>query len=449
MNPRQTLLAQTIDAFKRLIYDAEAYIWQHPETGFQEWKTSAYLEEKMTDLGYQLIRAGDIPGFYADLDTGRPGPKVLVFCELDALAAPNHHQATDGKAHACGHHAQCAAWIGLAAALKQPQVLEELSGSIRLMAVPAEELIEIEWRESLRQKGTIRYYGGKTEFMHRGYLDDVDCAFMIHTAADDTADFLCKQGTNGCLAKQVTYRGLASHAGGSPHLGINALYAAQTGMQAINAIRETFQDEDHIRVHPIMTAGGLSVNIIPAEVKLESFVRGASLEAIKKANHRVNRALAGGAVALGARVDLVDRPGYAPLHNDPLLMQVAKDCMEALAGPERVRFTDQWGTGSTDMGDVACVMPAIHPYAAGAAGTGHGDDYRIEDRERACVNAAKAQLLMLDALLRDQAAVALQVVRSAKPQYPSIRAYLDAIDALTKDQEAVTYQADGTICIDL
>jgi amidohydrolase len=218
----------------------------------------------------------------------------------------------DGNAHACGHNAQCAALVGVAAALKTEGALSGLCGSIRLMAVPAEELIEVEYRESLRKQGIIKYYGGKVEFMRRGYMDGVDLAFMIHTTSDPKYDFLCNKGSNGCITKRVTYRGAAAHAGGSPHEGINALYAANIGMQAINSLRETFRDDDHIRVHPIVTRGGASVNIIPDEVRLESYVRGASTDCIAQANKKVNRALAAGAAALGSKILISDRPGILP-----------------------------------------------------------------------------------------------------------------------------------------
>jgi metal-dependent amidase/aminoacylase/carboxypeptidase family protein len=97
----------------------------------------------------------------------------------------------------------------------------------------------------------------------------------------------------------VRYIGRASHAGGAPHLGVNALYAAQIGMTAINAIRETFRDDDSIRVHPIITHGGSQVNVIPADVRIETYVRGKTVEAILDANVRVDRALKAGALALG------------------------------------------------------------------------------------------------------------------------------------------------------
>ena len=74
------------------ILQAERYIWAHPETGFQEWNTSSWLGTQFEQAGYSVRYAGDIPGFFADLDTGRPGPRVLILAELDALLMPNHPQ---------------------------------------------------------------------------------------------------------------------------------------------------------------------------------------------------------------------------------------------------------------------------------------------------------------------------------------------------------------------
>lgn len=223
----QTKLYETlVDKHREEILAAEDYIWRHPETGFREWKTTAYMQDVFEKAGYTLVKAGDIPGFYTDIETGRPGPKLLIMAELDALSAPNHVQAVDGCAHACGHHAQCAAMAGIALALKEPGALDGLSGSVRLMCVPAEELIELDFRDGLRRAGVIHYLGGKTEFMHRGYMDGVDLAFLFHTSTRTDCDFDCHYGQNGCIAKTVRYEGVAAHAGGSPEKGVNALYAA-------------------------------------------------------------------------------------------------------------------------------------------------------------------------------------------------------------------------------
>ncbi len=283
-----------------LMFAAERHIWKHPETGYREWETHKYLAEKYKELGYELVEAGNIPGFYTDVDTGRPGPKLLIMGELDSLIVATHPECDPetGFVHACGHHAQSAALLGIAAALKQPGALDGMSGSIRLMAVPAEELIEIGYRASLREKGIIKYFGGKVEFMYRGFMDDCDIALLVHTSNSEKKGIGVSIGNNGCLTKNIDYEGVSSHAGGAPHLGVNALYAANLGLNAVNALRETFQEKDYIRFHPIVTRGGGAVNAIPNDVRVESYVRGASIEAIVSANNRINRALASSAAAM-------------------------------------------------------------------------------------------------------------------------------------------------------
>ena len=71
-------IVDAVEKHLKLILDTERYIWNNPETGYKEIKTSAYMAEKFQALGYKLTMAGDIPGFYTVLDTGRPGPEVLV-----------------------------------------------------------------------------------------------------------------------------------------------------------------------------------------------------------------------------------------------------------------------------------------------------------------------------------------------------------------------------------
>ena len=428
-----------VDKNRQKIMDALDYIWKNPETGYREVKTAAYLEKEYEKLGYDLVSAGNIPGFYADIDTGKPGPTVLIFGEMDSLICWDHPDADPetGAVHCCGHAAQSAALLGIAAALKEPGALDGLCGKIRLCAVPAEELIEIEYRTELKKKGIIRYMGGKAEFLYRGFLDGVDIVYMVHTTVDET--FEGTLGDVGCLAKRAVYKGKAAHAGGSPWKGCNALYAASQGLNAINAIRETFRERDIIRVHPIITKGGSAVNAIPDEVVMESFVRGATFDAIKNANEKVNRALCGAALSLGGNVDIQDTPGYAPLNNDPGMLRLAADAAEALGYP--YKYTDVRGSGSTDMGEISCLFPAIHPYAPGAVGTSHGKDYYIADPDKACVGSAKFQLKMLELLLENDAARAKEIIRDFHPEFASKEEYFAYIDALESSGDRITYSA--------
>ncbi|RHT74935.1 amidohydrolase [Ruminococcaceae bacterium AM28-23LB] len=451
MNPdRVKALKEMVASQRELMFAAERHIWKHPETGYREWKTHEYLAAEYRKLGYELVEAGNIPGFYTDIDTGKPGPKLLIMGELDSLIVSTHPECDPetGYVHACGHHAQSAALLGIAAALKQPGALDGMSGSIRLMAVPAEELIEIGYRASLREQGIIKYFGGKVEFMYRGFMDDCDIALLVHTSNSEHKGIGVGVGNNGCLTKNINYEGVSAHAGGAPHLGVNALYAANLGLNAVNALRETFQEKDYIRFHPVITKGGGAVNAIPNDVRVESYVRGASIEAIVSANNRINRALASSAAAMGANVHLQDFPGYCPLYNDKNLYQLTVDVVKEGFGEEWIQEDTKWGTGCTDMGDISCVMPTVQPYCSGACGMGHGSDYGINDPETALVVSAQYQVLMAEALLSNNAEMAQKVIKEADLVYPDKKDYFTAVDKIFLDKKAVTQNEDGTITLD-
>ncbi|MBQ9777479.1 MAG: amidohydrolase [Clostridia bacterium] len=434
-------IVEAVEKHRELILAAERYIWKNPETGYRERKTSAYLAEKFESLGYTLTYAEGITGFVTDLDTGRDGPTVLIMGELDSVICPSHPESDPetGAVHSCGHNAQCAALLGIAAALKEPGMLDTLSGRVRLCAVPAEELLEIEYRSRLRAEGRIKYMGGKSEFLSRGLFDGVDMSFLFHTGSFSYV----QEGAVGCMAKKIIYKGKAAHAGGSPWSGSNALYAANCGLNAVNAIRETFRDSNLIRVHPIVTHGGDMVNAIPERVELESYVRGKTFEAILDANKRVNRAFTGAALSLGTNVEIVDIPGYAPLYNAPGMTALCREAATKIL-PDHPVKDYSFGTGSTDMGDLSCVMPVIHPHVAGSAGTGHGNDYQIVDAEMACVNSAKWQLALLQLLLENGAERAKEIIASYQPQFATFADYLAYMDSLNDEGDRITYREDGT-----
>ena len=428
---------RAVEKYKKEILDCERYIWQNPETGYKEIKTTKYLAEAFERLGYKLNYAEGITGFYTVVDTGREGPEVLVLGELDSIICPEHPDSDPetGAVHSCGHNAQCAALLGVAAALTDEKVLSKLSGRIRLCAVPAEELLEIEFRRGLKSEGKIKYMGGKSEFLSRGYFDGVDLAFMVHTAQY----FHTMAGSVGCLAKNVIYKGKAAHAGGAPWNGNNALYAANCGLNAVNAIRETFRDTDLIRVHPIITLGGAMVNAIPGDVRLESYVRGRTYEAISDANRKVNRALIGAALSLGTNIEIIDIPGYAPLENSRDMMNIAAEAAKIAIPDREFPIEEKFSTGSTDMGDLSCIMPVVHPYSAGSVGTSHGNDYYIDDPEAACVTCAKWQVEMLTLLLENGGARAKRIVAEFEPQFKSAKEFLDYQDSISSKGNRIEY----------
>jgi len=306
--------------------------------------------------------------------------------------------------------------LGAAMALQDTGAFEHLSGRVVFFAVPAEEGGDLEWRMSQRRAGALEFFGGKPELVRRGHFDDVDLAMMIHTTPRrDDGKASVPLSNNGRVGKLARYIGRAAHAGGAPHQGVNALYAAQIGLAAINALRETFRDEDTIRIHPILTHGGSQVNVIPAEARIETYVRGRTLEAVLDANAKVDRALRAGALALGATVEIDTLPGYLPLDCDATMARYFRDNAVALVGADEYREVGH-RTGSTDMGDLSQIMPVLHPYMGGARGSGHAADYEIVDQALAYVAPAKALASMVVDMLADGAAGAREVLATAKPR---------------------------------
>ncbi len=432
-----------VDKHKNLALNALEFIFNNPETGYREVKTSKYLENEFEKLGYKITRAGDIPGFYTVIDTGREGPEILILAEMDSLISPAHPSADKktGAAHVCGHAAQVSALLAIAAALKEPGALDNLCGRIRLCAVPAEELIEIEYRGNLIKEGRIKYYGGKPEFLRRGMFDGCDIAIMVHTTT--SKEIIISKSMVGCVAKRVIYKGKASHAGGAPQDGVNALYAATQGLSAINAIRETFTEPDFVRVHPIITKGGTVVNAIPDEIILESFVRGKTFSAIEKTNNKVNRALIGAALSLGANIEILDYPGYAPHENDDALMSLSEESAREALPSVAVQANGSSGleTGSSDIGDLSRIMPCVQPYMPGASGTLHGIDFEFENPELAVIGAAKLQLKMIEILLENGASRAKEIISNYKPEFVNREEYFAYIDKFITTGDRIKYSS--------
>lgn len=408
---------QTVDASADDLESLARQIFAQPELGFKEHHTASLVHDWFDRLGLAHRDGIAVTGTRADIACGNPsGPTVAVLGELDSLLCWEHpdRDARTGAVHACGHNAQIAMMLGAGLALQA--VAKDLTGKIALMAVPAEEYVELEERLKFREQGQLEFLGGKAEMVRLGAFDDVDIAMMVHASARPEDGDLAVGGTNnGMVAKFVRFLGKTSHAGGAPDQGINALSAARVALAGIDAIRETFKDDDHVRVHPIVTRGGDVVNAIPADVRLEMFCRGASLEAIELAHRKVDRALKAGALALGGAVEITTLPGYLPLFHDASLVQMFRSNAVEIVGAVNVRDKGHGG-GSTDMGDISHFLPTVHPYAGGASGAGHGADYRIDDYRRAVANPAKALAMTVIDLLADDAREARRVKAEFKPR---------------------------------
>ena len=433
---------RSIDSRKDWLIDIAKHILINPEPGFFEKKTASFVSDKLNELDIPHDSGIALTGLKGYLDTKRTGPTVAVIGELDSLRVAGHlyvDKETEA-AHACGHHCQLAMMLGVAVGLRASGVLEGLSGRVALMALPAEEFIDVEHRYGLHNSGDIEFMAGKQEFLRLGAFDDVDMAMMTHTSLLGEGKFSLGGTSNGHVVKFIRFFGRASHAGGAPHAGINALQAANVALNALNAQRETLRNEDTIRLHGIMTLGGVSVSSIPAEVKYEGRVRGGTWDAIEDANQKMDRCLRAGTLAIGGQVEIVTLPGYMPLINNEHLMEMFSQNAADLVGDENVRQNPSHVNrgGSTDMGDLSQVMPVIHPYTGAATGSGHGVDYVIKDYTQAVINPAKAMAATVIDLLAGDSTQAHNVINNFKPNL-SIDSYVSMQRSrLTEETYSVT-----------
>ena len=423
-----------IDARRGWLIDIAKTILDHPEAGFQEVKTARYVREKFDELGIAHESGIAITGMIGYIRGGKPGPTIAVIGELDSLRVPGHPHADPdtGAAHACGHHCQIGMMLGAAVGLKALEGQDALAGNVALIAVPAEEFIDVAYRWQLHQEGKLGLMAGKQEFIRLGAFDDVDMAMMVHTSSSSAEDakFVVGGTSNGHVVKYVQFIGKSAHAGSVPHQGVNALQAAIVALNALNTQRETLRNEDTIRLHGILTSGGAAVNAVPADVRYEGRVRGRNAEVIADANMKMDRCLRAGALAMSAKVNIVTMPGYLPMINNPPMMEAFKGNAAQIVGEHNIatHAASRNRGSSTDMGDLSQVMPVVHPYTTAATGTGHGTDYIIEDYVQAVVNPAKAMAMRVIDLLAGNAEKAKAVLDSSPPTMSKTQ-YLELQDA--------------------
>lgn len=409
------LACQAIDDHIEKIYDFAVDIYNNPELGYKEFRTTQKVADFMESLGLEVEKDLAITGCRARVGK-KEGPRVCLMGELDSVITPDHEDAfEDGACHTCGHNNQLAAMLGGALGIMASGVIDHLDGSIDFLAVPAEEFIELDYRAALIEEGKISYAGGKQELFARGYFDDVDISMIMHSQDSSPGTKAGLDTTsNGFIGKKVKFIGREAHSGATPHLGINALNAANLALANINAQRETFEDKDHIRVHPIITKGGDIVNVVPADVRMETYVRGASIEAIDLANKKVNRSLKAGAMAVGAQVEIQEIPGYLPLKQSPELSDVFKENLTSFIKEEEISRGGSMA-GSTDFGDLTHVMPGIHPNIGGVMGALHTREYRVTDWNLAYIVPAKVFAMTLIDLLYDGGKKAREVIEAFEP----------------------------------
>jgi amidohydrolase len=306
-------------------------IHAHPELGFEEEKSSAWLCESLADAGFAVEKGiCDLPTAFRA--TAGSGPLHIGICaEYDSLP---------GIGHACGHNIIAASAVG--AALAAAKVADEVGLTITVVGTPAEE---------------VGNASGKILLLERGGFDGIHAAMMVHPAPFD----LLRAKIMAASMFEVKYTGKASHAAAFPELGVNAADALTIAQTALGLLRQHIRPAD--RIHGIVTHGGAAPNVVPAHTAARYIIRSETLDQLTELRPRVHRCFEAGALATGSKLEIVggDKP-YAEMLHDETMAAIFLKNSEALGRP--FPNLGEWETrpsGSTDMGNVSLAMPSIHP----------------------------------------------------------------------------------------
>lgn len=417
----------------RIIAFAED-IAAHPEPGFGETRTAQKTAALLRSLGYEVQTGLALTGVRGDCAMDQ-GPNLTIIGEMDAIGCSSHPMAdpVTGTAHACGHHAQMAAMMGAAFAFADRDIRRKLSGSLSFLAVPAEEYIDADRRPGLREKG-LKFSSGKSELVRTGVFDKTDIVMTTHVHMVPVKEdfYLGNPACNGFTAERVTVRGKAAHAAVDPWNGVNALSITTSAIQMMALMRETFREEDHVRLHNVIRKAGDVLNSVPDEAVVETKVRAASLERIQEIREMVHRAYDGAAYAFGGKVEREVLQGYMPIiprEADDVLIKAAED----LGLEYRTVKKHDFNNACTDAGDLSQLFPVVNFTFKGFEGKLHGADFRISDPDTAYIRSAKLLALTAYKLLKNGGVKAREITNTFQPVFDT-GAYVRYVNRILEEK---------------
>ena len=375
---------KTIRKDYKELYALGEELFKHPELGYKEFTNKKILMDYFKQHGIETEELGFRTAFKATI--GKGSPKIGLIAELDALPTPGHPFAskTDNAAHSCGHSTQCAITAYTLVKLKD----KIKSGSVTVYFTPAEEFTDVAFRQSLIRKGEIDYIGGKINMLCAGQFDNEDLFIHLHTMTNPKYVFSLNTSLSGFVYKRFIFKGKASHAAVSPDQGINALNCFVLFDNAVNMMRETFKEKDHIRIHGVVAEGGQSVNSIPETVVYECYIRSSDEKALIETTARVEQAAKCCAKALGGKVKIETIPGYLPMHQNEAINDVIRKNMLKHCKKEEIH-DHEVSMAAGDIGDLSCFKPTVQFGYSGFAGSCHSKDLCIIDENKAYLMPAE------------------------------------------------------------
>jgi len=332
-------IRQLVSENKDLIINTRRDLHRIPEVGYTEEKTSAYVADYLNREGLEVQTEIARFGVVGLLETGKPGPTLMIRADMDALLLQEETglefaSTHDGVMHACGHDAHMA--MGLGAATILSRIKNDFSGTIKFIFQPAEE-------------GP----GGAKPMIDAGVMENprVDYYIGCHVWPE------IPEGTIGVrsgpfLAAMDRFDlkiiGKGGH-GAMPHMCIDAL---EVGTQVVNALQRISSRHMHPLEPTVVTVGsfhaGTTFNIIPGEAEMCGTTRTFNLDIWDSWEQRLEKVIRGVCESMGADFELKFSKGYPPTVNDDDISEVVRCCAAEVVGLEKVVVPEQT-MGGEDM----------------------------------------------------------------------------------------------------
>lgn len=314
---------------KERLAEISDYIYRNPELGNEEYKAAEALTSFLKEHNFSVESniAGMETAFKATFESGKPGLTIGYLCEYDALPKIGH---------GCGHNMIGVMSAGAGVVLSK--VLSEIGGKVIVYGTPAEET-----------------NGGKVILTEAGVFDELDAAMIVHPDGETRAS-----GSSSALYPlRFIYKGKTAHAASCPEKGINALNSVIQLFNGIDALRQHVTPD--VRMHGIITKGGVAANIVPDEAVADFYFRASTKERVTEVVEKVKKIAEGAALMTGATLEMerYELP-YDDLKTNETLSEMFNENLRAL-GITDIKEAKTTG-GSSDIGNVSHVAPTIHPY---------------------------------------------------------------------------------------
>lgn len=386
-----------IDKEKETIIQRGNEFFELAELGFQEVQTAKKITDLLDQWGVLYEKDVAHTGVIATIGKG-DGYHIAFVADIDALPKKNGM----GNIHSCGHSIQTTMGLSVLKALLDLGIMDHISGKVSFFFTPAEEFIDFDYRDALIASGKLEFRSGKQNLIARGYFDGVDCVLCAHANADEMGKkFDIGSTLAGFMAKKVTFLGRAAHSGAAPHLGRNTLHGAMLAMNAISFLKDQFDPIKGLRLNPILSEGGGSVNVIPDQTVLETYIRANDNETLFDACNRVDGCVQHCAKALELECEIINTPGYLPLKQSDELNAYVKKNMLAFCNADEIVYNPVSGA-SGDVGDLSYLIPTIQFGFSGIRGRFHDDFFHVMDDENCYVTATKVMLGTIYDLLNEK-----------------------------------------------